>query len=105
MQQEAADQKQVDVRAFSTSSRKQMHDILLDWLSMKQIDYSIGFTGWSGCPNPVVKAFPAQKKNKVSTEMRKEIFSSVICHLIKYINIIVLYFSNCCCFYDKWVSF
>ncbi len=62
MQQEAADQKQVDMMASFRSSYKQTaHDILDFRPRIKHTDYNMGLTGESGGPNAVLKDFPATK--------------------------------------------
>lgn len=66
MQQEAADQKQVDMMASSSSSYEQIvYDLLGYMLCIKHIDYSVGFAGGSGAPNAVLKAFPAPEKKRI----------------------------------------
>lgn len=64
MQQEAADQKQVDMMvSFRSSFKQTAHDILGYWLCIQHADYSVGFTGECGGPNAVFKHFQTQKKN------------------------------------------
>lgn len=67
--QQAPNQKQVHMMAsFRNSYKQAAHDILSYWPCIKHIDYSRGFTGESGGPNAVLKAFPATKENNSGTK-------------------------------------
>lgn len=61
--------KQLDmIASFRGTYKQTVHDILDYRPSYKHIDYSMGFTGESGGPDAVLKAFPALKEKIIWPE-------------------------------------
>lgn len=73
--------------SFRSSYKQTAHDTLGYWPCIKHIDYSMGFTGESGGPNAVLKAFPAAKEIDSSMKRHHVKKSSTKCQLMaKLIN-------------------